>query len=537
MKRLIILFISYTTVFLVGYIGLGVVLHFVKPEVKFFPKFVRQIIDKPANWSVQEPDLQDISAMNFRMIGAENNDPNAPIVFTDDYNSDNGIFCFRGNAQRTAPTRGLIDKRPTHIRLDWIFETETDNRVTEYGSWGGGSGWTGQALVVKWPQEIKRKLFQIDSAFLEKKSAKEVIIGSLCGAIYFMDWETGKATRPALSIQNPIKGTVSIDPRMNGLLYVGQGIQNGERFGAYVFDQFKGEEILYRSGIDQSAIRKWGAFDSNSIIDSKSGYWFHPAENGQIYKTHVSQNGIVSEPVKFNYSVPKSPRLGIESSMAAWNNLGFFADNGGTIFCLDLMTFQPIWLFDNEDDTDASMVIDLQEKNQPFLYIANEVDKQGANGVSSVRKLDAQSGELQWTVSRKCAGTKVGGRVNSGGVLATVLTGKKKASHLVYTIFSRVNGGLGGEFVAIDKRNGKEQFSIPMDHYSWSSPIDVYDKEGNCYVFFTDVYGYLYLIDGVTGELIEKQKTDGVYESSAVAWGNRIVMGGRGNRIYSFVIE
>jgi hypothetical protein len=76
-----------------------------------------------------------------------------------------------------------------------------------------------------------------------------------------------------------------------------------------------------------------------------------------------------------------------------------------------------------------------------------------------------------------------------------------------------------------------------MDAYSWASPIDLYDKDGNCYVFFTDVYGGVYLINGVSGAIIVKQRMDAVFESSPVAWGNRIVVGARGNRIFSFVVE
>jgi outer membrane protein assembly factor BamB len=107
----------------------------------------------------------------------------------------------------------------------------------------------------------------------------------------------------------------------------------------------------------------------------------------------------------------------------------------------------------------------------------------------------------------------------------------------VYGIFSRVNGTMKGEFVAIDKHTGKEKFTIPMNAYSWASPIDVYDTKGNCYIFFTDVYGTIYLIDGVTGRMIHKEKTPYIFESSPVAWNNRIVVGTRGRTILSFLIE
>lgn len=529
--------VIYGIVFLLGYLGTGIALHYLKPGVKILPKFVENILDGGEVWKVQYPEEGDLSTFNHKIYSPEGHNPEDEILFTDDYNSKNGIFCFRGNAQRNAPSRGFLKGKPTKIRLDWEFTTAYDGRTTEYGSWGGGSGWTGQPLVIKWPEKIAKRLYKMNPEYLNQSNFREVIVGSLCGDIYFIDWLTGKATRPHVTIENPIKGTVSVDPRMNGLLYVGQGIKNGDRFGAYVFNMFTGKEIFFRNGLDPKAGRNWGAFDSNSLIDAKTGYWFHPAENGQVYKTKVLNNLEIPTGAAFNYRISKHPDLGIESSFGAWNNLGWFGDNGGNVFCMNLMTLQPVWYLDNYDDTDASMVIDLQEDDHPFLYVGNEVDKQGETGTAHIRKIDGLTGKEVWNVERKSTNTKLNGRVNSGGVLASVLPGKKKANGLVYGIFSRVNGSLAGEFVAIDKVSGKEKFSVPMNYYSWASPIDLYDKEGNCYVFFTDVYGTIYLIDGLNGNILVKEKTDCVWESSPIAWGNRIVVGSRGRKILSFVIE
>ena len=533
-KRFFILFLSYGLVFVAGYLTLGVLAFYYKPELKILPDFIEAALPAP---EPVYPEVQSLDGMEYRILSPENHDTTAVVLFDESYNDTNGVFCFRGNAQRNRPTRGMLQKRPASVKVDWEFKTAYDSRTTQFGVWGGGSGWTGQPLLVRWPEEARRKLHGLEPEFISKEQFTEIVVGSLCGNIYFIDFETGKATRPHLSIRNPIKGTVSVDPRMNGLLYVGQGIPNGDRFGAYVFDMFKGEEVLFRNGMDPTSRRLWGAFDSNSLVDAVSGYWFHPAENGQIYKTHVSKEGTVSKPVKFNYGVAKHPQLGLEASLGAYRNLGFFGDNGGNVFCLNLMTMRPVWLLDNYDDTDASLVIDCDEKGHPFLFTGNEVDKQGATGNAYIRKIDALTGKEVWNVMRRCNGSDVTGRANSGGVLSTVLPGKQKAKNFVYGIFSRTDGKMGGEFVAIDKRTGKERFTIQMPAYSWASPIDLYDRDGNCYVFFTDVYGGVYLIDGISGQIIQKQQLNAVFESSPVAWGNRIVLGARGDRIFSFVVE
>ena len=516
---------------------MGITLFYLKPNIQILPAFVENLLPG-RNWSVQYPESGDLSDFKEQAIQEFQENDHPEILFTDDYASEQGIFCFRGNAQRNAPSRGVLKQIPTKVKIDWEFQTAVDTRVSEHGSWGGGSGWTGQPLVINWPKEKAALLFGMKREFLSGTHQKEVVVGSLCGNIYFLDWKTGKSTRPHLSIDNPIKGTVSVDPRMNGLLYVGQGIKNGDRFGAYVFNMFSGKEVFFRSGLDPKAPRNWGAFDSNSLIDPKTGTWFHPAENGLIYKTLVKNSSQIHTQTVYKYHVSSRPAAGIESSMAAWNNLGWFGDNGGNVFCLDLMTMKALWCVNNFDDTDASMVLDLAENpKNPYLYIGNEVDLQGDEGTAFIRKIDGLTGKEVWNVSRKSTNKKVGGRVNSGGVLASVLPGKHQAKQLVYGVFSRIDGTMAGEFVAINKQTGKIHFSLKMDHYSWASPVDLYDKDGNCYLFFTDVYGTIYLINGVTGNIIHKEKTSFVWESSPIAWDNRIVVGSRGNKIVSFVVE
>lgn len=499
------------------------------------PAFIEDAL--PQTEKPLSPEQQSLAGMDYRLITPESFDSTQSVFFGGNYSEAQGIFCFRGNAQRNRPTRGWLDKKPTAIHLDWVFETAYDGRVTEFGIWGGGSGWTGQPLVVKWPEDKRKQLYQLKEQYLSDQEFREIIVGSLSGNIYFLDFETGKATRPHLSIGNPIKGTVSLDPRMNGLLTVGQGIPNGDRFGAYLFNLFTGKETGYRPGMDPTSRRLWGAHDSNPLIDAETGFLFWPAENGQIYKTKIGEDFSFGPTQKFNYGVSKRPDLGLEASLGAYKNLGFFGDNGGNVFCLNLTTMRPVWLFDNLDDTDASMVISEEGKAHPYLYIGNEVDKQGPEGKAYIRKIDALTGKEVWHFSKNCSGSNVGGKANSGGVLSTVLPGKEKASDLVFGIFSRVDGSMDGLFVALDKKTGKLRYSIPMDAYSWASPIDLYDKKGNCYVFFTDVYGTIYLINGVTGKIIHREKTSYIFESSPIAWDNRIVVGTRGKTILSFLVE
>jgi outer membrane protein assembly factor BamB len=477
--------------------------------------------------------------LSFEIFGSLDSSGNSGFQgFSSNYAEDvNSIFCFRGNQQRNQPSRGHVLKNPNAIEVLWDFKTIYDGTTTAYGTWGGGAGWTGQAMVIQWTREQKLRLGIVDSSFLDNDEALEIIIGSLCGNIYFLNAETGLPTRKHLSIGNPIKGSVSIDPRKNGLLYVGQGVQHNARFGAYIFDMFNGNELLYISGKDKDAKRKWGAFDSNALIDSKSGQIFWPAENGLIYSFQISEDRAISPMAKMRYEHSKLFRAGIESSMAAIDSFGFFSDNSGSVICINLKTLEPIWNVSNDDDSDATIAIDKEDDGSYFLYTGNEVDRLAPVNTAYFRKLDAQTGAELWKVGRSCRGTALNGKTNSGGILSSPVIGKKQGKDLVYCVFSRVDKNNHGEFIAINKHTGEEAFTILMDHYSWSSPVDLYDEDGRIYIFFTDVAGTIYLIDGLSGDLIIKEKTAYTFESSPVAVNDQIFIASRGQSILSFKLK
>ncbi|MHB8961817.1 MAG: hypothetical protein ACYC5K_01520, partial [Saccharofermentanales bacterium] len=84
--------------------------------------------------------------------------------------------------------------------------------------------------------------------------------------------------------------------------------------------------------------------------------------------------------------------------------------------------------------------------------------------------------------------------------------------------------------------------SYKMLHYSWGSPIDVYDKDGNLYILMTDSLSQIHLVDGNNGTRLDyiQIKRDftsteatggGNIESSAAVFGNILVIGTRGGVI------
>ncbi|MFM7671962.1 MAG: PQQ-binding-like beta-propeller repeat protein [Bacteroidota bacterium] len=482
-------------------------------------------------------------SLTWRLIKDTTLKPGSFTSFPTNYtpNPDN-ITAFRGGNFRNSPSRGHINGKPTGLQLEWSFATrknsvQAGNDGSKYSKtdWGGGTGWTGQASLIQWPRSMKQALQITDPAFLNNEQAREVIIGSLSGEIYFIDFATGKPTREPLSIDGPIKGSITTDPRLNGMLYVGQGIPKGKRFGAYLMDMTKRQVNFHLNGRDPDASRGWGAFDSSPLLDESSGTLFWPGENGLIYRINVQDKDTPFVQAKLKYARSGMGRLGLEASMAAIGSHGFFGDNSGNILCVDLRNMNPVWQIDNHDDTDASLAVDLED-DRYYLYVGNEVDHRQPYAKSSLRKIDARNGSVIWEVSRECAGHPLNAKENSGGILATPLIGKNKGKDIAITIFSRPDRTRQADLVGIDKKTGKELYSIRLDSYTWASPVDFYDKEGTMYLFLSDVSGNIYLLNGMNGQLIYKGKSGYNMESSPIIYNDRIIVGTRGNTVLSFKI-
>ena len=478
------------------------------------------------------PDLID---KTFSVISKKNyNSGFNDLLFSSD-ESSSGIYTFRGNNQRNSPVLGMLSGKPVKIKRDWVFNTSLDTVKGIYGRWGGGAGWTGQPLYVEWSTEELSTINGIYPEYLNRNmSLRDIIQVSLSGKVYFLDAETGKPTRNPLDINNPIKGTPSIDGKNRRFLLVGQGIKNRDVFGWRIFDLRK-NVLLHTERMPSSfAPKGWGASDASPLIEPVSGTFIWPTESGVIYRGSL-YNEKLPPSEQYKYSIKAHPRQGIESSPSAYGNLGYFTDNAGNTFCLDLRTMKPRWHFFNTDDSDASPVIDV-ENNIPFVFIGNEVDQQGPEGKAYLRKLNGLTGKLEWEYERHCYSVTQP-KTNNGGMLTTPAIGRKKAEGLIWTVFSRVDANSRGSFVCLNIADGKVKYEIPLRSYSWASPIALYDPEGFAYVYFTDVTGHVYLINGISGEIIFKNKYSNVFESSPVAIGNRIIQPARGNKIFSFIVE
>lgn len=471
----------------------------------------------------------------------ENYTPSREIFFggETDYTDILGIPGFRGSNYRQGAAYGTVDWDGKTLKNTW--SVNTGSLTAPDGNAWTGSGWTGQPLIVEWDVETQRNMNLYDWA-KNTPGLKEVIYACMDGYVYFIDLESGEKTRDPLNIGYTFKGTPALDPRGYPLLYLGSGYHsNRGNSRAFVVSLIDGE-ILYTYGNgDRFALRDWSMFDASPLIDAKTDTLIHPGENGVLYLIHLNSKydpitGAVSvdpdEVVKWRYKSTRNGSqywLGMEDSPVVWNGYIIMADNGGQLMCLDLNTLELVWVQDVLDDTNCTPVLDV-ENGHPYVYIStsfHEGWRSWTTATIPVWKIDAVTGEVVWQTDYTCC-TESG---VSGGVQGTIAVGKSDCADRVFVPVSKTPNVSAGVLAALDKKTGEKLWEFPTKMYSWSSPVDFYDSNGKCYVAYTTFGGYLYILDGQTGEQLASLDLGGKVEASPAVYNGHLVVGLRSCKI------
>ncbi len=501
-----------------------------------------------------------------------------PISFGsgDEYTALEGVTTFRGNNYRDTASWGTAEITDEQLA---VINTKHNGAI---GTWGGFA-WTGQPLVVKWPDELRAHMTSLYDEFRNKQGFTEVIIAALDGYIYFEELDTGEKTRDPINVGAPIKGSPTLDPRGYPILYAGQGVgpTGGTTDDHMYFRAFNliDNTLLYKWGYDSAdpfAYRGWQAYDSSPLISADADTLIQPGENGVLYTIRLNTSydpatGSVSmnpEPVvKYRYTSPMNRtreanaggRWGTEDSIVAWRNYIIFTDNAGVLQCLDLNTMQPVYVNDLRNDSDVSMVLEEDPENNTFyLYAACEYDDDVANvdpgqGTCYAYKINGLTGEIIHEVSYTVdsSNTSV-----DGGILASPILGKEGTSLeglIIYNVTAEVKGNsTTSRLVALNKDTFEEVWSYDMDVPGWSpsSPVPVYTADGQGYIVQCDRNGDVALIkaDGTSCEEVyrlELEKTDSEgkvteqnnFEATPVVYGNMIVVGSRSRNLFFIKIS
>lgn len=457
------------------------------------------------------------------------------------YTELEGIVTFRGDNFRSGAAYGTAAVSSKTLTKAW--SKSTSGLSDSDGIYWSGSGWTGQPLIVKWPEATRKNISAMYDWAREKEGLVEVIYATLDGHVYFYELTSGEYTRDPLNLGFNYKGAGALDPRGYPILYVGSGVDSVNGRSRVKVVNLIDNSVMFEFGHNETfANRGWHMFDSSPLVSAETDQLIYPGENGILYIIHLNtkyneQTGELSvDPdniVKWKYNGTRSGSrywLGVESSAAIINNYIFLADNGGNLMCLDLNTLKLVWVQDVLDDTNCSPVVDVED-GHPYIYISTSFHygwRSYSTAAIPIFKIDAETGEIVWRTDYTCYTVQD----LSGGVQGTIAVGKNKLSDMIFVPIARTPGASSGTLAALKKDTGEVVWEKETSMYSWSSPVDFYDADGNGYLLYCNSGFNMFLIDGKTGEQLDYMNLGGNIEASPAMYGNYAVVGTRAMRTY-----
>lgn len=457
------------------------------------------------------------------------------------YTELEGIVTFRGDNFRSGAAYGTASVSSKTLTKVW--SKSTSGLSDSDGIYWSGSGWTGQPLIVKWPEATRKNISAMYDWAREKEGLVEVIYATLDGHVYFYELTSGEYTRDPLNLGFNYKGAGALDPRGYPILYVGSGVDSVNGRSRVKVVNLIDNSVMFEFGHNETfANRGWHMFDSSPLVSAETDQLIYPGENGILYIIHLNtkyneQTGELSvDPdniVKWKYNGVRSGSrywLGVESSAAIINNYIFLADNGGNLMCLDLNTLKLVWVQDVLDDTNCSPVVDVED-GHPYIYISTSFHygwRSYSTAEIPIFKIDAETGEIVWRTDYTCYTVQD----LSGGVQGTIAVGKNKLSDMIFVPVARTPGASSGTLAALEKDTGEVIWEKETSMYSWSSPVDFYDADGNGYLLYCNSGFNMFLIDGKTGEQLDYMNLGGNIEASPAMYGNYAVVGTRAMRTY-----
>lgn len=457
------------------------------------------------------------------------------------YTELEGIVTFRGDNFRSGAAYGTV--AVSSKTLTKVWSKSTSGLSDTDGIYWSGSGWTGQPLIVKWPEATRKNISAMYDWAREKEGLVEVIYATLDGHVYFYELTSGEYTRDPLNLGFNYKGAGALDPRGYPILYVGSGVDSVNGRSRVKVVNLIDNSVMFEFGHNETfANRGWHMFDSSPLVSAETDQLIYPGENGILYIIHLNtkyneQTGELSvDPdniVKWKYNGVRSGSrywLGVESSAAIINNYIFLADNGGNLMCLDLNTLKLVWVQDVLDDTNCSPVVDIED-GHPYIYISTSFHygwRSYSTAAIPIFKIDAETGEIVWRTDYTCYTVQD----LSGGVQGTIAVGKNKLSDMIFVPIARTPGASSGTLAALKKDTGEVVWEKETSMYSWSSPGDFYDADGNGYLLYCNSGFNMFLIDGKTGEQLDYMNLGGNIEASPAMYGNYAVVGTRAMRTY-----
>ena len=466
---------------------------------------------------------------------------------------DTGVYAFRGDNTRRNAAFGTAEITEGAIVPVWEYPLGS-LRTAESGTLYG-VGWNCQPAIVKWAKEIREAMAMYPEA-AATRALCEVIFTSQDGKVYFLNLENGQPTRDAIDIGYPMKGSVSVDAQGRPMIAFGQAISKmpkdtGE-IGLYLYNLLTMEPLYFLNGRKTGGQVQYssnGAFDSSALFVNRyqEDALVVAGENGLLYTVdlHASfsmdaEGGMMlsAEPaVTYMNSIAsgeKDARTSIEGAVSMADRFVFTGDAWGIVRCVDTSNMRTVWALDMGDNVDAAMALDPGEDSLD-LYVGNTCySRMDKKDPVRICRVNALTGEVLWTFEIPCVKNS---SLDASGCKASPVIGEKGLEDYVYYTVNQVSAG-SARLVCLSKADGSLQWSFDLAE-SVSSPVAVYSEFGDGVIVQCASDGQIYMLNGLTGEVIASTRVDGSIEGSPAVYRDRLVIGtcDKNSRMLCFMLK
>lgn len=472
-----------------------------------------------------------------------------------------GVMTYRGTAFRQNAAVSHVGDISS-MEIAWTAEAGSAKGAS---STYYGIGWTGQPAIVKWSKEVREATNMVE----EKRGTtalKEVIVAGLDGNLYFLDLADGQPTRDAVKVGYPMKGTPSLHPLGYPIMTVGQYARKmasgtGD-IGLRFYNLLTQKQEYMIDGLDGKMDRPYydvGSFETSALVDPTTDTLVTAGTNGLLYLTKLNtefdyNNGTIKiDPetvvLKSRTSKQKGKYTAVESSLAMYANYVYYADSEGILRCVDTSSLKTMWAVDTEDAVQAAISLDFDEDGNLWLYTANTLTVR-SKGDCQIRRYNAMTGEEDWSLSINAVKKSKNGK--TAGATASAVIGQNELSDLAYfaisnlskngtaEIFEGSESAASGVLLAVNKKTGSIVWAQELDSYVYSSPVAVYSEDGKGWIIQASANGTLYLMDGLTGQVLNTLELEGTIEGSPAVYGSTLVIGTTGkntSHIYGIALQ
>jgi hypothetical protein len=431
-----------------------------------------------------------------------------------------GLLTFRGNPSRSYYGKGPVPEAMPEILHSFPPEPmcRSSSNLGETKVWCG-MGWTGQPLV------------------FDREGRRWVVFGGYDGNVHFMDGVTGERILPDVPTGDLIKGTGTVDPDGNPLLYIGS---RDNLFRVIAFDRAGEAEVLWTLDANDPAHQPtmWNDdWDSSPAV--LGDYLIIGGENSRWYVVKLNRgtgaDGLVTVDPQVVFSAPAwddqlladlaggQAKTSVESSITVVGDIVYFVTSGGLVQGWDVSGLEDgrdperVFRFWTGGDADATIVAD----DEGFLYVAvqYEPDESSALGIERARevgqlvKLDPDLPDpIVWSVDDT--------GVAPGGIWGT-------PGFWEDTVYVPTNGG---RLLGINRQNGRIRWEKRITGPAWGSPVVI-----DGVLLIGDCDGILHAYD-VSNTRIDPPELwsvglGGCIEATPAVWDGRIYLGSRAGHL------